>query len=130
MTKQNTHQDVDQYLCGKPIELRKNFAKLSLQTTKEMIVDDTGLIHGGFIFGLADYCAMLAVNHPNVVLGKAKVEFLKPVKLYDTIIAKGNVTDTHNQEIYVNVDVYRNGDLVFNGIFTCFTPKKHVLKRG
>ncbi|MFW9874172.1 MAG: hotdog domain-containing protein [Candidatus Thorarchaeota archaeon] len=130
MSKQNTHQDVNQRFCGKPIELRKNFAKLTLRTTEEMIVDNTGLIHGGFIFGLADYCAMLAVNHPNVVLGKAKVEFLKPVKLYDTLIANGNVTNTQNREIYVNVNVYRNGDLVFDGIFTCFIPKQHILKRG
>ncbi|MFX1281718.1 MAG: hotdog domain-containing protein [Promethearchaeota archaeon] len=130
MTSQNTHQEVNQRFSGNPIELRKNYAKLSLLTTEEMIVDDTGLIHGGFIFGLADYCAMLVVNHPNVVLGKAKVEFLKPVKLYDTLIAEGNITDTHNREIYVTVDIYRNGDLVFNGIFTCFTPKRHVLKRG
>ncbi|MFX1480190.1 MAG: hotdog domain-containing protein [Promethearchaeota archaeon] len=52
-----------------------------------MIVDETGLIHGGFIFELADYCAMLTVNHPNIVLAKAEVNFLEAVRLNDYIIA-------------------------------------------
>jgi uncharacterized protein (TIGR00369 family) len=128
MIKQGTHQNVNKNLCGIPIELKENFAKLKLLTTQDMIVDDTGLIHGGFIFGLADFCAMLAVNHPNVVLGKAEVQFLKPVKKGDILIANGNVIDTNGKEIFVKVEVFRKRDLVFDGKFICFIPKNHVLK--
>jgi acyl-coenzyme A thioesterase PaaI-like protein len=46
-----------------------------------MAVDDRGLVHGGFVFGLADHAAMLAVNDPNVVLGAASTRFLKPVRV-------------------------------------------------
>jgi acyl-coenzyme A thioesterase PaaI-like protein len=48
-----------------------------------MVVDAHGLVHGGFVFGLADYAAMLAVNDPNVVLGAAEARFLKPVRRGD-----------------------------------------------
>jgi acyl-coenzyme A thioesterase PaaI-like protein len=129
MMKQNTHQMVNQNLCGVPIKLKEHYAQLKLLTTEEMIVDDTDLIHGGFIFGLADYCSMLTVNHPNVVLGGAEVHFLKPVKKGDLLIAKGKLNNRYGKEIHVKVDIFREKDLVFDGEFICYTPKKHVLKR-
>jgi acyl-coenzyme A thioesterase PaaI-like protein len=46
----------------------------------KMAVNEKGLVHGGFILGLADHAAMLAVNHPDVVLGGAECNFLAPVK--------------------------------------------------
>jgi acyl-coenzyme A thioesterase PaaI-like protein len=130
MNQQETHQKVEGQLSGVPIELKKNFAKLKLKTTNNMIVDETGLVHGGFIFSLADYCAMLTINHPNVVLGKAEVRFLKPVVLNDLLIADGTVIRTNGKKSEVKVKVHRNDDLVFEGIFTCFTPEVHILKKG
>lgn len=128
MTDQNTHQMVNQHLCGIPVDLKKNFAQIKLLTTEEMIVDDTDLIHGGFIFGLADYCSMLTINHPNVVLGGANVRFLKPVKKGDILIANGKLANIKGKEIRIKVDIFREKELVFDGNFICFTPKKHVLK--
>jgi acyl-coenzyme A thioesterase PaaI-like protein len=129
MNQQETHQKVDGQLSGVPMELKKNFAKLKLTTTDKMVVDETGLIHGGFIFSLADYCAMLTINHPNVILGKAEVQFLKPVVLNDILIANGAVMSSNGKKSDVRVEVYRNEDLVFKGIFSCFTPEAHILKK-
>ena len=42
----------------------------------------------GFIFGAADYAAMLAVNQPNVVLGAAETHFLKPSRVGDVLLAQ------------------------------------------
>ena len=70
-----THKSIDQELCGKPLELGDGHSRVELITTDRMAVDKTGLVHGGFIFGLADYAAMIAVNHPNVVLGASDVRF-------------------------------------------------------
>jgi uncharacterized protein (TIGR00369 family) len=129
MNQQETHQKVDEQLSGVPMELRQNFAKLKLITTKNMVVDDTGLIHGGFLFSLADYCAMLAINHPNVVLGEAEVQFLKPVVLNDILIANGTVINSKGKKSKVKVEVYREEELVFKGKFSCFTPEVHILKK-
>ena len=60
-----------------------------IENHARMAADGSGLAHGGFIFGLADYAAMIAVNHPNVVLGAAEVRFLKPVVSGETVVARG-----------------------------------------
>lgn len=44
-------------------------------------------------FGLADYAAMLAVNEPTVVLGKAEVRFLKPVKVGERLLARTRILE-------------------------------------
>jgi len=93
-----------------------------------MIVDNHGLIHGGFIFGVADYAAMLAVNYPNVVLGSASVEFLQPIKIGETMHAEANVTQTQGKKRTVSVLVRVRHKEVFKGLFTCFVLKKHVLR--
>ncbi|MBF0527471.1 MAG: thioesterase, partial [Deltaproteobacteria bacterium] len=61
-----THQMIDQELCGKPLQVESGFSRVELRTLERMAVDGSGLVHGGFIFGLADYAAMIAVNHPYV----------------------------------------------------------------
>ena len=60
---------------------------VKLKTNEKMVADEKGLIHGGFIFSVADYSAMLAVNEPTVVLAGANVKFLKPVIVGDEILA-------------------------------------------
>lgn len=130
MTKsiQNTHKRINTSLCGELIELNEEYGKIKLDTTEAMIVDETRLIHGGFIFGLADYAAMITINHPNVVLGAAEVKFLKPVKSNQTLIAEGILDKIEGKKHIVKVGVTRDKELVFQGFFTCFTPKTHVLK--
>ena len=78
--KINTHTAINQTLCGNPATIEQDYCMVRLETQDDMRVDEHGLVHGGFIFGVADYAAMLAVNQPNVVLGAAEVQFLKPVK--------------------------------------------------
>jgi acyl-coenzyme A thioesterase PaaI-like protein len=56
-----------------------------------MAADDRGLVHGGFVFGLADHAAMLAVNDPFVVLGSAEVRFLRPVVVGERLVAEARV---------------------------------------
>jgi uncharacterized protein (TIGR00369 family) len=123
----HTHEMIDKELCGRPLLIEDNYSKVELKTTRRMAVDVTGLVHGGFVFGLADYSAMIAVNHPNVVLGAAEVKFLKPVKSGVVIIAEARVKEKEGKKQSVSVTV-RDGDIeVFKGMFTCFTLDKHVL---
>ncbi len=123
----NTHQKIDQQLCGTPLFTAKNRSIVELTTTENMLADKSGLIHGGFIFGLADYAAMLAVNDPNVVLGESEVRFLKPVSLNDLILAEANVEKEDGKKRIVKVTVKRGDDVVFEGSFTCFVLPEHIL---
>ncbi len=62
-----THTHARETLLGTPLRMvTGEAADVALTATSEMAVDEKGLIHGGFTFGLADYAAMLAVNHPFV----------------------------------------------------------------
>lgn len=125
--KIQTHEAIDQTLCGIPLVVEKGRSQVVLQTTQAMAADTTGLVHGGFVFGLADYAAMIAVNHPNVVLGSAEVKFLKPVKVGDKVLARAQVDEVQGKKQSVVVSVIKNDETVFQGSFTCFTLDKPVL---
>jgi uncharacterized protein (TIGR00369 family) len=122
-----THTEIDQKLCGNPITLEEGFSRVELRPDEGMTVDESGLVHGGFIFGLADYAAMIAVNHPNVVLGAADVKFLKPVKTNEPIVAEASVTSKDGKKQVVSVEVKGARGPVFEGQFICFTPDRHIL---
>ncbi|MBD3215344.1 MAG: hotdog fold thioesterase [Candidatus Lokiarchaeota archaeon] len=131
MIDQNTHKKINESLSGTPIKLTEGYSKIRLTTTKEMILDESGLIHGGFTFSLADYAAMLAVNHPNVVLTKAEVNFIKPVLLGDTLIAEGMVKNQEGKKSMVNVIVgNKNNITVLEGTFICYSPDQHIIGGG
>jgi acyl-coenzyme A thioesterase PaaI-like protein len=125
-----THLAIDRRLVGKPLELREGSAIIALTTLAEMAADDRGLVHGGFIFGLADYAAMLAVNHPHVVLGSAEVRFLKPVAVGERLVAGASVEETDGRRSRVRVEVRRGEEAVLSGTFLCFTLERHVLDGG
>ncbi|RMA97530.1 hotdog domain-containing protein [Hydrogenothermus marinus] len=126
-----THNRINQTLSGKPIKIEgKKTAEVLLETTESMIADDFGLIHGGFIFSAADYCAMLTINHPNVVLAKSEVKFLKPVKVGEKVLFKSNVLKQENNKFEIEVNGYKNDDKIFTGRFYCVITKNHVLKNG
>ena len=125
-----THQKIDNRLCGEPVETGKGFCRVKFNTVSEMVVDDFGLVHGGFVFGMADHAAMVAVNDPNVVLGSADVRFLKPVSVGEEITARAEVKESKGKKQIVAVTVTRDDDPVFEGTFTCFVLDKHVLDQG
>lgn len=125
--KIKTHGKIDTQLCGNPLEVGQGFSRVEFHAIEGMAVDESGLVHGGFVFGLADYAAMIAVNHPNVVLGGAEVRFLLPVRTRDTLLAEAKVASSEDKKREVEVVVQREGRVVFEGKFTCFVLEKHVL---
>ena len=125
-----THEEISQTLVGIPLEVVDGVrAVAELTTIGEMAADSTGLVHGGFVFGLADYAAMLAVNHPYVVLGQAQVKFTAPIRIGETMKAEAIVTKREGRKSEVNVEVKVGDRKVFTGSFTCYTLDKHVLDK-
>lgn len=125
-----THLEIERRLCGEPRQLREGFCRVEMATTDEMRADSRGLVHGGFVFGMADYAAMLAVNQPHVVLGSAQVRFLKPVVAGESLAAEATVVERDGPKRIVAVDVERGGEIVFRGEFVCFVPDRHILDKG
>ena len=122
-----THHGIDPDLCGRPQTLEAGFCRVAWTATQRMAADEKGLVHGGFVFGLADYAAMLAVNDPHVVLGAASVKFLKPVSVGDHLAAEARVRDISGRKHLVDVTVTRDADVLLEGQLTCFVLDRHVL---
>jgi acyl-coenzyme A thioesterase PaaI-like protein len=128
-TPPKTHLKIDPRWVGAPLELGEGSASAVLVTLPEMAADERGLVHGGFVFGLADYAAMLAVNDPNVVLGGAETRFLKPVRVGERLEARARIEETDGRKSRVRVEVLRDGEAVMTGTFTCFTLDRHIFDR-
>lgn len=122
-----THHAIDRELCGTPEAVADGTAIVSLATTLRMAVDDHGLVHGGFVFGLADHAAMLAINEPTVVLGAAELRLLAPVRAGQRVVAVARVVDRQPKKILVDVEAHADEVMVLTGRLTCFVPARHVL---
>ena len=72
---------------------------------------------------------MLAVNHPNVVLGGSESRFLAPVRVGDVMMARAVVASREGRRREVEVEVTVGEKGVFKGAFTCYVLDRHVLER-
>ena len=123
-----THTRINQNLCGEIVKIEVGYVELRLTTIPEMLADDVGLIHGGFIFGAADYAAMLAVNERNVVLVASDCQFLSPVKMNDEVDVIARVRHKEGRKRNVHVEAFVLDIKVFEGEFKTVITEKHVLK--
>lgn len=125
-----THIGIDARLCGTPTSLEPGAATVEFVATPDMAADGHGLVHGGFVFGLADHAAMLAVNEPTVVLGGAEaVRFKAPVAVGDTVVASARVTASSGRKHTIDAQALVGDEVVFTATFTAFVLDEHVLSK-
>ena len=123
-----THLKSNPRYLGTPVLIEDGVRSVvELTAVEDMAVDERGLVHGGFTFGLADYAAMLAVNDPYVVLGSAEVRFTAPVKVGEKMRAEAKVEGVEGKRRDVSVEVDVDGRPVLRGRMTCFVLGRHVL---
>ena len=123
-----THTKINEALNGEIIKLEVGYVEVRLTTLPEMVADDMGLIHGGFIFSAADYAAMVAVNERNVVLVASDCQFLSPVKLHDEVTVVARVRHKEGRKRNVHVEAFVLDIKVFEGEFKTVITERHVLK--
>jgi len=123
-----THRRIDQSLCGTLLELKEGYAKVELETTRQMAVDEMGLVHGGFTFAAADFAAMAAVNDPNVVLVGSECRFLSPVKVGDRVLFEAHEQYKESRKRKIKVIGTFEDIKVFEGDFMAVVLERHVLK--
>ena len=123
-----THNKIKSDYSGKITKMEKGHVELTLETTKEMLADDMGLVHGGFIFCAADYAAMAAVNERNVVLVASDAQFLSPVKVGDHVNFVATLRHKEGRKRNVNVIGNVLDIKVFEGVFKTVITDRHVLK--
>lgn len=86
--------------------VREGDAKLSLEVAPRM-VNGHGICHGGIIFSLADSAFAFACNSQNrVSVGSScSIEFVRPAKLGDQLIATAGVVHQGNRSGICDVTV-------------------------
>jgi acyl-coenzyme A thioesterase PaaI-like protein len=125
-----THRMADAELLGTPVSVEDGErAIVNLKATDRMAVDDYGLVHGGFTFGLADYATMLSVNDPFVVLGSSNVRFTAPVKVGDLMVAEAIVIGSEGRRRDVSVEVKVGETTVLCGQMQCYVLQSHVIRK-
>ncbi|WP_345989769.1 hotdog domain-containing protein [Sulfurimonas sp. HSL1-2] len=123
----NTHLKIDKGLCGTVITLNEGYAAVELETTPVMAADEEGLVHGGFVFGAADYAAMAAVNEPTVVLAGSSCRFLAPTRVGETLLFKARCMESDGRKYKITVNAFCGETEVFSGDFKAVVLPKHVL---
>ncbi|RME27365.1 MAG: PaaI family thioesterase [Deltaproteobacteria bacterium] len=124
-----THPAIDRELCGEPIALGPGTATVRLHTVPRMAVDSRGLVHGGFVFGAADYAAMLAVNDPLVVLGAASIRFVGPVAVGEDVVIVAERIEERGRRHKIEVNARVGEREVLTGTLTAYVVERHVLDR-
>ncbi len=123
-----THLKINSELCGALKSLEEGCAEVELLCTEQMAADEEGLIHGGFLFGAADFAAMAAVNAPNVVLTASECRFLAPSRIGDVIVFEARVIEEDGAKAVIEVVGRREEKRVFSGSFKSYITDEHVLK--
>ncbi len=123
-----THLGIDASLCGTVTDLSPGWAVVRLVTLPVMAADEMGLVHGGFVFGAADFAAMAAVNDPFVVLAGAECKFLKPVQVGQTVTLTAQVTSREGRKSLVDVVAECESLPIFRATFKCAVLDRHVLE--
>ncbi len=123
-----THTLINHYLCGDITVHKKGYVEVELETENEMVVDSLGLVHGGFVFGAADFAAMAAVNEKNVVLVASECQFLSPIKVGDKVVFKAQVRHQEGRKRNVHVKAFVHDIKVFEGEFMTVITERHVLR--
>jgi acyl-coenzyme A thioesterase PaaI-like protein len=122
-----THLKIDNTLCGEVVALEEGYAEVLLETTACMAADEKGLVHGGFVFGAADYAAMAAVNAPTVVLAACSSRFLAPATVGDAVVFKARCEENDGRKYTITVRGYCGETACYSGTFTAVVTNKHVL---
>lgn len=125
----HSHNRVRTYLCGSVIEIKDNYARVSLATNADMGIDEDGLVHSGFIFSAADHAAHVAINKANTVLIAANVKFYAPIKVGDIALFEAQAKFEDSRKREVSVKGVLNDIKIFEGTFITVTLEEHALKK-
>ncbi|GEM_PF-4241218 len=104
---------------GEPVYIGDGYAEVEFFTFSEMAVEVDGTVNNGFIFGLGEFAAAIAVNIENVFIERAEVEFLKPVRIGERVEATGRVVEKKGERYIVEVEAKSFEGVVMRGRFWC-----------
>ena len=119
---------INSTLCGGIINMKPNYAKTALVTSDEMVFDDEKLIHGGFIFGAAEWAAHVAINTQYSVTISDKVNLYAPAKVGDLIEFEAQAYFEESKKREIKVVGTIKDIKVFEGTYQVVILEEHIFK--
>lgn len=90
-------------MCGSIIKMTYEEVITKFVPTKQMISDESNLIHSGFIFNAGNYAAMCLVNQPHAITIGAEVEFLAPVEFEQEMMFLATIKQSNAKKFEISV---------------------------
>lgn len=124
----NISATINSTLCGGIVDMKPNYAKTTLMTSNEMVFDDEKLVHGGFIFGAAEWAAHVAINTPHSVTIGAKVNLYAPAKVGDMVEFEAHAYYEESKKREVKVIGTIKEIKIFEGTYQIVVLEEHIFR--
>ena len=115
-------------VVGELLELYSNKAVVRFSPTERMIMDESKMIHAGFVFNAASFAAMAAINKKYSVLIAADVKFLAPIELGHEVTFKAEAIQSDTKKCEVKVEGYLLDIKIFDSLFHIAVFDKKIFK--
>ena len=120
--------DMSPNIVGELTEIYRNKVVTRFAPTERMIMDESKMIHAGFIFNAASFAAMAAINKKYSVLIAADVKFLAPIELGHEVIFKAEAIQSDTKKCEVKVEGYLLDIKIFDSLFHIAVFDKKIFK--
>jgi acyl-coenzyme A thioesterase PaaI-like protein len=107
---------------GTAITVAPGFSRVELLTSSAMASPGSGFVRGAVVFCLADEAATLALAEPHAVLQAAELQFIRPVRVDELIVAEAHARIRDGKKRHVTVTVSQDTEKVLEGEFTACLP--------
>lgn len=114
--------DVGPGAPGAAVAATPGYSRVELLTNSAMAAPGSEFVRGAVVFGVADHAAMLALDQPGAVLQAADVQFTRPVRVDELIVAEAHARIRHGKKRHVTVTVSQGTAKVLEGEFTACLP--------
>ncbi|WP_295739922.1 hotdog domain-containing protein, partial [uncultured Helicobacter sp.] len=104
-------------IVGELVELYRDKAIVRFRPNERMIMDESKMIHAGFVFNAASFAAMAAINKKYSVLIASDVKFLAPIELGHEITFKAQAIQSDTKKCEVKVEGFLLDIKIFDSLF-------------
>ena len=115
-------------IVGELVELYRNKAVVRFRPNERMIMDESKMIHAGFVFNAASFAAMAAINKKYSVLIASDVKFLAPIELGHEITFKAQAIQSDTKKCEVKVVGFLLDIKIFDSLFHIAVFDKKIFK--
>ena len=91
-----------------------------IHITEESVFSRNQIARGHVVFAQANSLCVALIHKPVVLTQSSEVQFIKPVKLHDTVKAEAQMIEIEDNYYIIKVKSYVREDLVFTGTFKMY----------